>query len=243
MFAQNYITTGRRARYERHGRSLFQITRCAQNRLPRKQPAPAPDSEPTAIALRSPYRLANVARTPQRTPRPHTRAQTRPTRSPVPEKTSLSRATRSQRCLVQPHTRPTSSPRLRHFYPPIRPNPAISPPLLKYTHIRATLAYARERTRGPETQPANGVRPRAIRRGVPRGRTGAVKTRLSNPAPSPLSSVLLCHAASLLCPKNPLRRYRFARDRRHSQLRGAQNVAETNRLPAFAGITVSGGTK
>ncbi len=184
-------------------------------------------------------------------PRPYNLAQTRPIRSPVPEKTSLSRATQSQRCLVQPHTRPTSSPRLRHFYPPIRPNPAISPPHLKHTHIRATLTHGRggfqtrprDRPRGPETQPPNGVRPRAIRRGVPRGRTGAVKTRLSNPAPSPLSSVLLCHAASLLCPKNPLRRYRFARDRRHPQLRGAQNVAETNRHPAFAGITVSGGTK
>ena len=121
------------------------------------------------------------------------------------------------------------------------PNPAISPPLLKYTHIRATLAYARDRTRGPETQPSNGVRPRAIRRGVPRGRTGAVKTRLSNPAPSPLSSVLLCHAVPLLCPKNPLQHYRFARDRRHPQLRGAQNVAETNRLPAFAWYNGVGG--
>ena len=56
--------------------SLFQITRCAQNRLPREQPAPAPDSEPTAIPLRSPYCAANFHRTPQRTPpaaqsRPH----------------------------------------------------------------------------------------------------------------------------------------------------------------------------
>ena len=142
-------------------RSLFQITRCAQNRLPREQPAPAPDSEPTAIALRSPYCSANVPRTPQRTPRPHNLGQTRPIRSPVPEKTSPCRATRSQPCLIQPHTRPTSSPRLRHFSPPIRPDPAISPPLLKYTHIRAILAHARNRPCGPETLPPNGVRPQA----------------------------------------------------------------------------------
>ena len=60
-----------------------------------------------------------------------------------PKITSLSRATRSRPCPIQPHTRPTSSPRLRNFFPPIRPNPAISPSLLKHTHSRATLAYAR----------------------------------------------------------------------------------------------------
>ena len=55
-----------------------------------------------------------------------------------------------------PHpTPPTScpSPRLRHFSPPIRPNPAISPTPLKHTYIRATLAQARDRPRRPETLP------------------------------------------------------------------------------------------
>ena len=79
-----------------------------------------------------------------------------------PKKVSPCRATRSQPCLIQPHTRPTSSPRLRHFFPLIRPNPAFSPALLKHTHIRATLAHARDRLRGPETQPPKrGLRPQA----------------------------------------------------------------------------------
>ena len=80
-----------------------------------------------------------------------------------------------------PHpTPPTScpSPRLRHFSPPIRPDPAISPPLLKDTHKRATLAHARDR---PCVSTA--LSPRT------RGRAQmAVKTRLSDPAQSPLSS-------------------------------------------------------
>ena len=186
--------------------SLSQIARCAQNRLPREQPAPAPNSEPTAIALRSPYGLANVPPdAPTLTPAAHQRPHPTHSRPRTPKKTSLSRATRSRPCPIQPHTRPTSSPRLHHFSPPIRPDPAISPPLLKYKHKRATLAHARNRPRGPETLPSNGVRPQTsvgasqrsarnrgtppkapgICRGVPCGRPVAVKTRLSDPAQSP----------------------------------------------------------
>ena len=159
--------------------SLFQITRCAQNRLPRQQPAPAPDSESTAIALRSPYCLANVPRTPQRTPRP-----TQPRPNPTH---SLPRTRKNVTLPRHPFPGPDPSnpthvpplhPRLRHFSPPIRPDPAISPPLLKDTHKRATLAHARNR---PCVSTA--LSPRT------RGRAQmAVKTRLSDPAPSPLSS-------------------------------------------------------
>ena len=79
----------------------------------------------------------------------------------TPKKVSPSRATHSPPCPTQPHARPTSSPRLRHFSPPIRPNPATSTPLLNGAHIRATLAHARDRPRGPETLPPKGVRPQA----------------------------------------------------------------------------------
>ena len=74
------------------GGSLFQISGRAHNRLPRQQPAPAPDSVPTAIALRSPFRSPNVPRTPQRTSWPHNLVQTRPTRAHVPRKKRHSRA-------------------------------------------------------------------------------------------------------------------------------------------------------
>ena len=138
--------------------SQFQITRCAQNRLPHQQPAPAPNSAPTAIALRSPYCLPNVPRTPQRTPRPHNLAHPRPIRSPVPEKTSLLRATRSQPCLIQPHTRLTSSPLLRHFSPPI---PRFRQPS---GNIRTYVLPSPSRGTDPAARkpyPQSGVRPQA----------------------------------------------------------------------------------
>ena len=59
-----------------------------------------------------------------------------------------------------PRTSPSSS-RLRHLFPPIRPDPTISTALLKHTHIRGTLAYARDRPRSPENLHPNGIRPQA----------------------------------------------------------------------------------
>ena len=151
-----------------------------------------------------------------------------------PKKVSPCRATRSQPCLIQPHTRPTSSPRLRHFFPLIRPNPAFSPALLKHTHIRATLAQARDRPRRPETLPPERGKAPGNRRGVPCWRPVAAK------ALRPLSSsVTRCHVC---VPNDARRHYRFAQDRRHPQLRHAQNVAESNRIrvSASAGTTVLG---
>ena len=164
---------------------------------------------------------------PGRTPSP----KPDPLAPPYPKKTSPSRVTRSRPSPIQSRGRPTSSPQLRHFSPLIRPSPAISLWVLNHTHIRATFAHARDRPRGPEAlRPIGGKAP-GIRRGVPRGCPVAVNTRLSAPAPPP---VLLCHAVSLSCPKNPRQNYRFAQERRHLQLGGAQNVAEWNRfrLPA-----------
>ena len=169
--------------------SLFHITRCAQNRLPREQPAPAPNSEPAAIALCSPYCLANVPRTPQRTPRPHPRAHTRSIRSPVPEKTSLSCATRSHPCPIQPLTRPTNphdcaiSPhQSRNFA-----NPLETP---------AHPCYPRPRE-GPTPRPGNPY----PHTGKAPGIVGTSKTGHRPPATDP-PPVLLCHAAPLLCHNN-----------------------------------------
>ena len=135
-----------------------------------------------------------------------------PFASPYPEKSvTLPRHPFSALPHPTPRT-PHQSPRLRHFSPPIRPDPAISPTLLKDTYIRANLAHVI----GP----------------------AAVKTRLSEPCSVPLSSSATRRHSCV--PANRRRHYRFARDRGHPQLGGAQNVAETNRLPAFAGITVLG---
>ena len=125
-----------------------------------------------------------------------------------------------------PHTS-CPSPRLRRFSPPIRPDPANSPSPLKYTHIRATFVHGRggfqtrpkDRLRGPETLPPRQVRSQAS--------VGASKT---GHRPLTRPPALFCHAASLLCPASPRRRYRFAQDHGHAQLGVAQNVAETNRF-------------
>ena len=207
--------------------SLFHITRCAQNRLPREQPTPAPNSEPAAIALCSPYCLANVPRTPQRTPRPHTRAHTRSIRSPVPEKTSLSCATRSHPCPIQPLTRPTNphdcaiSPhQSRNFA-----NPLETP---------AHPCYPRPRE-GPTPRPGNPY----PHTGKAPGIVGTSKTG-HRPPTRPLSySVTRRH---FCVTTTGARHYRLEQDRRHPQLRVAQNVAETNRIrcPVFARTTELG---
>ena len=70
-----------------------------------------------------------------------------------PKEASLSRSTRSRPCPIQTHTAPTSSKRLRQFFPPLRPNSATSLTLLKHTHIRAIIAHVRNRPRGPDSLP------------------------------------------------------------------------------------------
>ena len=126
---------------------------------------------------------------------------------------------------------PTS---LRHFSPPIRPNPAISPTPLKHTYIRATLAQARDRPRRPETLPPERGKAQATDRGVPCWRPVAAKAL--RPCP-PLS-----RGVTSVSQMTPRRHYRFAQDRRHPQLRHAQNVAESNRIrvSASAETTVLG---
>ena len=93
--------------------------------------------------------------------RPHNLAHTQPIRAPSPEK-SVTFPRHPFPALLNPTPRTSHlTPRLRHFFPRIRPNPPISPALLNHTHIRATLAQARDRLRGPKTLPPNGMRPQA----------------------------------------------------------------------------------
>ena len=95
-----------------------------------KQPAPVPNSESAAIALRSPYCSANAPRTPQRTPRPHNLPHTRPIRSPIPRKKrhfpappvpgpAPSNPTHALPILTTAPFLPTNPPQFRNFANPL----------------------------------------------------------------------------------------------------------------------------
>ena len=77
------------------------------------------------------------------------------------KKASPCRSTRSRPCPIQPHARLTSSPPLRHFSPPLRPDPTIRATPLE-THAHPCYPRSRE---GPTPQPGNlhpnGIKPRA----------------------------------------------------------------------------------
>ena len=134
---------------------------------------------------------------PGRTPSP----KPDPLAPPYPKKTSLSRATRSPTLThPTPHTThlvptpasflPTNPPRSRNFATPLE--------------IYAQACYPRPREE-PTPQPGNHTpkrgKPQGIRRGVvPCGRPVAVKTRLSDPAPSPCPPL---PRGATLVPRNP----------------------------------------
>lgn len=74
-----------------------------------------------------------------------------------------------------------------------------SPPLLKRTHIRATLAYVRDRPRCPRTLPPSGGEP-----GHPQWRPWCAPRGSGEAAGWPrLAPVLICHAVRHMCPKMP----------------------------------------
>ena len=165
------------------------------------QDAPKPSmnrSASTAAVLRSPFCPANVPWQPQRTVRPLTRS---PFRSPHPKIPSFCRAARSQPWPTYPHPRPTSSPRLRHFSPPIRPKPVTSTPLLKCTHIRTIISHGSGRVSNP---PARGTDPAARNpyfrtgqgpsRPYRRSLVGASRQRRHGRS-ARLPRVLICHTA------------------------------------------------
>ena len=94
------------------------------------------------------------------------------------KKASPCRSTRSRPCPIQPHARLTSSPRLLHFSPPLRPDPTtLSSPLETHAHP----CYPRP-SEGPTPQPGNPIR----NRGRPQASVGAPKTS-HRPPTRPLS--------------------------------------------------------
>ncbi len=129
------------------------------------------------------------------------------------------------------YRRPTTGPRLRSLSPPIRPNPTISPPPLA---IYAHTCYHRPRE-GQTPRPGIPTPIRDYAPGIRRGvddRPLAPTRSLSSSATRRDTCVQKCHAGH----------YRLAQDRRRSQLRTQQNVAEMSRfhLPTFAGTTLLG---
>ena len=152
---------------------LCQITRCARNRhsgpragiqgggafvccpsktvsLPNSLPPcptlnlpPSPCVRHTALPTSPARPNAHPGRTPSHTPGPFAPG--------TPKIASPSRSTHSRPCPIQPHTRPSPSPRLLHFSPPIRPNPAIfATPLEIYAH-----PYYHRPREGPTPRPGN----------------------------------------------------------------------------------------
>jgi len=166
---------------------LFQVTRCAQNHHPREQPAPAPKSGPTAIALLL-LSLCTPADAPAHTPGRTISSTPGPFAPRCPKKVPPSRVTRSRPCPIQPHAGTVSSQCLRHFSPRIRPNPAISPPSIA---ICAHACYHLSRE-GPTPRLGSPTPNRAlgpgIRRGIPCGCPGDSEGTAGRPrsAPCPL---------------------------------------------------------
>ena len=143
---------------------------------------------------------------------------------------------------------PHPTPRTPHLFPtPAQFLPTNPPQFRNFANPLETPAhpcYPRP-SEGPTPRPGETLPPTrgkapSIRKGVPCGRPVAVQIRLSEPCSVPLSSSATRRHSCV--PANRRRHYRLARDRRHPQLGGAQNVAETNRIrfPACAGITVLG---
>ncbi len=162
--------------------SLLQITRRPQNNLPREKPAPTLNSEPTAIALTL---LSQCPPADSPTHAPAAPPHPNPTLSlpGAPKKQSLSCAARA---LALPPTRPTGAQPLAHVCAVSphrsRPIPQSRHPLLQYAYIRATLAQARDRPRGPESLPPNRDNAPGIRRAVPCGRPVPTETRPVGPS-------------------------------------------------------------
>ena len=171
------------------GRACFRLPG-APRTVSREQPAPAPNSGPTAIALRSPYRSANVPRTAQRTPRWRPLAHIRSIRSPVPRKKRHSPAppvpgpapsnpTHAPPIPVSAQFLPTKPPQSRNFATALEP----------YAHP----CYPRPRE-GPTPRPGNPVPTRGKAPGIRRGVENWPPATDHRPAPCPT----LSHGATLV---------------------------------------------
>ena len=123
---------------------------------PTLNPLPSPCVCHIALPMSPGRPNAHVGRTPLPTPDP--------IRARYPEKSvTFPRHPFPAMPHPTPHTSHlfiTPAPFLPTNPPQARNNPEISPTLLKHTHMRATLAHARDRPRGTETLPPAGLCPR-----------------------------------------------------------------------------------
>ena len=165
--AESVIGQSGRGSAESRGRACFQSLGCAQHRLARAQPA--------SHERRNAHAGSSIL------------PQAWPIRSPVPRKIRHPTAPLVS-CPCHAHAPPMVShvPMSVQFLPTDPPPGGTSTPLLKAPHIRAMLAFARDRPRPPAT----GHRPPAccppLSRGVtvlPRTSCAAIQIREEPPPP------------------------------------------------------------
>ena len=175
---------------------------------------------------------------PQPTPRPHPLAHTRPPSRPVPPKTRHSPAPPVPGPAPSNPTHVLPIPASAPFLPTNPPHSRIfDNPLETHAHP----CYPRPRE-GPTPRPGNPAPKRGAAPGIRRGVENWTPATGHSPPTRPLSyAVTRCHSC---VPKTRAGRYRFAQDRRCPQLRGAQNVAESDRFltPALRGAQGGGVT-
>ena len=126
---------------------------------------------------------------------------------------------------------PHPTPRTSHLFPTAAPFLPTNPPQSRNFDSPlewcAHPCYPRPRE-GPTPRPGNPAPKRGEAPGIRRGVENWTPATGHSPPTRPLSSsVTRCHSC---VPKTRAGSYRFAQDRRCPQLRGAQNVAETDRF-------------
>ena len=160
---------------------------------------------------------------PQPTPRPHPLAHPQPIRATAPEKTVT--FTRHPFPAL-----PHPTPRTSHPFPTSAPFPLTTQPRSQ-TFASPLETHAHPCYSRPREEPTPRPGDTSPKRGKAQASVGASKTGHQpqathhRRAPCP-TSVTRCHSC---VPKTRAGRYRFAQDRRRPQLRGAQNVAESDR--------------
>ena len=200
---------------------------------------PESDSGPTAIASRSPCCSANG---PGR-PNPHPGCTPLPTPDPVRSQYPKKRHSPAPPAPGPAPSIPTHILPIPTTAPFLPTSPPQSRNLATALETHAHLCYARIREgltpRLGSPTPNRALGP-CMRRGIPCGCPGDSEGTAGRPRSVPLSSSAT--RRDICAPNCPSQHYRIAQHRRHSQLRDAQNVAETNRfrLPAFTGTTALG---
>ena len=144
------------------GRAIIAESRSWWRRRPVARSAARAVTRAAAIASRSPYCLANVPRTPQRTLRPHPLAQTRPQSNPVPRKKRHFPAPPVPGHAPSNPTHVLPIPTPAQFLPT---NPPQSRNLANLLDVYAHPCYPRSRE-GPTPRPGNPTPKRGLVPGI-----------------------------------------------------------------------------